>query len=60
MDMFKIAKGYDHVTKTVRLPGPLAKELERLADENDLSLNQLIIQCIRFALESCSQDSEDE
>ena len=50
--MFRIAKGYDHVTKTIRIPTPLAEELEILAAKNDISLNQLINQCIRFALEN--------
>lgn len=49
--MFKISKGYDHVTKTIRIPEPMAETLEQLAAENSLSLNQLIIQCIQFALE---------
>lgn len=49
--MFKISKGYDHVTKTIRLPIPMAEELERLAAENHISLNQLVNQCIEFALD---------
>ena len=50
--MFKIAKGYDHVTKTIRIPAPLAEELETLAARNNISLNQLINQCIQFAMEN--------
>lgn len=52
--MFKISKGYDHVTKTVRLPEPMAEKLENLAAKNSLSFNQLIIQCIQFALDNIS------
>lgn len=55
--MFRISKGYDHITKTIRIPIPLAETLEELAAENDISLNQLINQCIRFALEN--QDKND-
>ncbi len=50
--MFKIAKGYDHVTKTIRIPEPLADRLEQLAAENCISLNQLVNQCISYALDS--------
>lgn len=50
--MFRIAKGYDHVTKTIRIPEPLAQELETLAAKNNISLNQLINQCIQFALKN--------
>lgn len=57
-DMFKIAKGYDHITKTIRIPEPMAAELESLAEENDLSLNQLVVQCIQFALEHISPDED--
>ncbi len=59
-DMFKIAKGYDHVTKTVRLPEPIAMKLETLATENSLSLNQLVIQCIQYALDSFVPDEKNE
>lgn len=54
--MFKIAKGYNQVTKTIRIPIPLADKLEKLAVENDISFNQLINQCISFALENREED----
>lgn len=58
--MFKIAKGYDHVTKTIRLPEPIAHELEQLAADNSLSLNQLVIQCIQYALERAVSDENTD
>ncbi|MDE6087673.1 MAG: type II toxin-antitoxin system HicB family antitoxin [Oscillospiraceae bacterium] len=58
--MFKIAKGYDHVSKTIRIPEPLAKELETLAAKNDISLNRLINQCIQFALENQEEQENTE
>ena len=48
--MFKIPKGYESVTKTIRIPLPMASELEKLAVKNSISLNQLVISCIEFAL----------
>lgn len=56
--MFKIAKGYDHVTKTIRIPMPMAEQLENLAAENCISLNQLVNQCIEFALDHRTEAEE--
>ena len=56
--MFRIAKGYEQVTKTIRIPGPVAEQLDRLAAENNISFNQLVNQCIQFALNS--QDDRDD
>ena len=50
--MFRIAKGYEQVTKTIRIPEPIADKLETLAAQNNISFNQLVNQCIAFALES--------
>ncbi len=58
--MFKIAKGYDHVTKTIRIPEPLADRLEVLAAENCISLNQLVNQCISYALENREDLADQE
>lgn len=49
--MWKIQKGYDSVTRTFRLPEELVSELETLATQNKLSLNQLVIQCLRYSVE---------
>lgn len=56
--MFRIAKGYEQVTKTIRIPEPVAEQLDRLAAENNISFNQLVNQCIQFALNS--QDDRDD
>ncbi len=55
--MWKIQKGYESVSKSFQLPVELVEELDQLAYENNLSLNQLVIQCLRFALENL--DNED-
>ena len=50
--MWKIQPGIgnDYVTKTFRLPRNVAESLETLAFQNNLSLNQLVIQSLRYAL----------
>ena len=55
--MFKIPKSYENVTKTIRMPKPIAHELEVLAAKNSISLNQLVVSCIEFALSNI--DAED-
>ena len=58
--MWKIQKGYEYVTKTFRLPVEQVNELDKLAYENNLSLNQLVIQCLNFALENLDKGENDE
>ena len=57
--MWKIQKGYDTVSKSFRLPIELVDELDKLAYENNLSLNQLVIQCLNFALENLDRGEAD-
>ncbi|MBQ8287912.1 MAG: toxin-antitoxin system HicB family antitoxin [Clostridia bacterium] len=49
--MFKVKKP-DNVNKTFRMPLELVKKLEVLAQEKDVSLNNLVIQCCEYALET--------
>lgn len=58
--MWKIQKGYDTVSKSFRLPVELVDELDKLAYENNLSLNQLVIQCLNFALENLDNSENSE
>ena len=48
---FKIQKGCDKISKTFRLPTNLSDELEKLANENHISVNSLVMQCLLYALE---------
>ncbi len=49
--MFKIKK-IESSNKTIRMPNDLIEKLEALANENDISFNQVIIQCCQYALEN--------
>ena len=57
--MWKIQKGYDSVSKSFRLPAELVDQLEQLAYENNLSLNQLVIQCLKFALDNLDNEEKN-
>ncbi|MBQ2824607.1 MAG: hypothetical protein IJF18_08535 [Oscillospiraceae bacterium] len=55
--MFKIQKGYDTVSKSFRLPVEMVDNLESLAFKYNLSLNQLVVQCLNYAIENLDEDS---
>ena len=56
--MFKIQKGYSYSeSKTFRLPIELIERLETLAAQNKLSLNQLVIQCLNYAVDNLEGDA---
>ncbi len=58
--MFKIQKGYDSISKTFRLPVELTSKLDELAYKNNLSLNQLVIQCLNYAVDNLEEDEENK
>ena len=49
--MFKVKKS-EYVNKTFRLPIELVQKLEILAQNKNVSLNNLVIQCCEYALEN--------
>jgi predicted HicB family RNase H-like nuclease len=49
--MFEIKKPTSS-NKTIRMPDTLIEKLEKLAAQNDISFNQLVIQCCEYALEN--------
>ena len=57
--MFKIQKGYDTVSKTFRLPIELVEQLDLLAYKNNLSLNQRVVQCLRYAIDNLDEDDAE-
>ena len=59
--MFKLQKGYEeYVTKTFRLPKEFVDELEKLAFENNLSLNQLVIQCLKYSIDNLDTSVDEK
>ena len=49
--MFEIKK-IDYINKTFRMPVDLVDKLEVLAQNNGVSLNNLIVQCCEYCLEN--------
>ncbi|MBQ8207279.1 MAG: toxin-antitoxin system HicB family antitoxin [Clostridia bacterium] len=57
--MFKVKKP-EYINKTFRLPKELVKNLEYLAQNKQVSLNNLIIQCCEYALENIDKNDNSE
>ena len=55
--MFRVKKE-EYVNKTFRMPVELVKELEAVAQNERVSLNNLVIQCCMYALEQMERSSE--
>ncbi len=47
--MFEVKKE-EFVNKTFRIPSSLAEELSAVAQEEGVSVNELVVQCCKYAL----------
>ena len=47
--MFKVKKS-EHKNKTFRMPVDLLEKLETIAQEQGISLNNLVVQCCEYAV----------
>ena len=52
--MFEIKKPTSS-NKTIRMPDYLIEKLETLAAKNDISFNQLVVQCCMYALDNLDE-----
>ncbi len=55
--MFEVQKE-EYINKTFRMPVGLISDLEKLAQEKMVSLNNLVVQCCRYALENLADNQE--
>ena len=53
--MFEIKKK-EYVNKTFRMPQELIRKMETLAQDKQVSLNNLVIQCCEYALKNLDED----
>ncbi len=44
--------------RTIRMPDAMLENMGKIANEQGISFNQLVIQCCEFALEHLQKDSE--
>ena len=57
--MFKVSKP-EMINKTFRLPLPLVKRLQEVAQLKDVSLNYLVAQCCEYALNDFKTKDKDD
>ena len=57
MHVFQI-KRKEYINKTFRLPADLVDKLEKIAQNNGISLNNLVVQCCEYALNDMSVPDE--
>ncbi len=58
--MLEIRKGYTTENKTFRLPIEVIEQLNTLAQKNNLSLNQLVTQCLQYALSNIKEEPNNK
>ena len=55
--MFTIKKDYvEYENKSLRLPTDLITKVQKLANQNSLSFNKVVIQCIEYALDNREEE----
>lgn len=42
-----------------RIPKDLLSEIDKLANDNSLSRNEFMVQCLEFAISNISEDNEE-
>lgn len=55
-----LVKKTEMVNKTFRMPVPLVRKLEKIAKEQDVSLNNLIAQCCEYAIGQMGEQSDQQ
>lgn len=45
-----------NVARTIRFTEPMFEQLTRLAEENEISFNHLVLQCCKYALENLKEE----
>ena len=55
--MFKLKKEYtEYEYKSLRLPKDLITKVQKLANDNSMSFNKVVIQCIEYAMEHTDEE----
>ena len=53
---FKVERE-EYINKTFRLEKKLIKQMESICDKKNISLNRLVVLCIKYALENLEEQS---
>ena len=55
-----VIKKSQSANKTIRMPDVLIEQLQALANKNDISFNQVVIQCCEYALDNLESDQKNK
>lgn len=57
--MFKINNEFKgaNIPRTIRFTDEIFEELNKVADENEVSFNLLVLQCCKYALDNREEDN---
>ena len=58
--MFKINNEFKsaNISRTVRFTEPIFEKLNKIASENEISFNLLVLQCCKYALENLEESEK--
>ncbi len=59
MNNLRIQKGSTTVVKTFRFPEQLCNKLEKISKSNAISMNNLVVQCLNFAVENVATEEQE-
>mgnify|MGYP002580081177 CR=1 FL=1 len=56
--MFKIENKFKNANtpRTIRFPEDMFEELNKIASDNDISFNLLVLQCCRYAIDNMEKN----
>ncbi len=57
--MLEFEKGFESVNKTFRIPVNIVEQLEQLAGKYNTSVNKIVIQCLEYALDNISDETDN-
>ena len=57
--MFHVQKA-EYTNKTFRIPNDLLKQMEALAQNKNISLNNLVVQCCKYALDNIGEEETND
>ncbi len=58
--MFKVKENYsEYEYKSLRLPKEIIAQVQALANDHNTSFNNIVLQCIEYALSDMERDPDD-
>lgn len=59
MNKLKIPENHSGISKTLRLPDNVIEDIQKLADNKNLSFNRTVIALLRYSLENLDDDDRE-